>query len=151
MTTQQKLINKFGNPRDASFEAKNLTVWNIPVEYGTPFKKIYCNKALIEPLNRTFKQLKEKDLLKEIKTFDGCFIVRDIRGVPGVLSVHSWAMAVDFNAAHNPLGLTRAQAIQRGLIPFTEAFVDVWRKNGWTCGIDFSRGDGMHFEYVKPL
>lgn len=88
----------------------------------------------------------EADVLKEIKTWDGCFNVRYQRGSRTVLSMHSFGIAIDINATHNPLGLTREQCIKKGLIPFSEKFITISER--WlTCGFKFkSRPDGMHFE-----
>jgi hypothetical protein len=60
-------------------------------------------------------------------------------------------MAIDLNPAHNPLGLSREQALQKVLKPFSEAFIQVWRANNWFCGADFKRKDLMHFEFTKNL
>jgi len=145
MSVAARLIAKFGDPiKDpASFEKANLTVWTVPANLAAklPFKKIYCNKYLVKPLEEVFKRLDEKGLLSEIKTFDGCFNIRKVRGSATEPSVHSWAMAVDFNAKENGLGMP---------VKFSKAFLDVWRECGWTCGADFKRLDGMHFQYT-PL
>ena len=63
-----------------------------------------------------------------------------------VLSRHSWATAVDFNPGDNPLGVSRENALQRGLKPFTKEFQQAARNAGLTAGYDFPRIDGMHFE-----
>ncbi len=142
MTTQENLIIKYGNPflSKTEFEAKWTTVWNCQNEFPSlPFKRIYCHKHLVPCLQKVFKALQEKNLLREIETFDGCFLPRYIRGYESkkILSIHTWALAVDFNAAKNPLG---------GAVTFSDEFLQVWRDNGFRCGADFSRLDGMHFE-----
>jgi hypothetical protein len=45
--------------------------------------------------------------------------------------------------------MSRDECIEAELTPFSEEFFDVWRKHGWTCGIDFRRADGMHFQMDK--
>ncbi len=142
MTDQEKLIAKYGNPFEhkSEFEAKWMTVWNCQNEFPSlPFHRIYCHKNLVPELQKVFKALLEKNLLKEIKTFDGCFLPRYIRGYEAkkILSIHTWGCAVDFNAAENPLG---------GPVKFTELFLQVWRDLGWGVGKDFKRIDAMHFE-----
>ena len=79
------------------------------------------------------------------------FMPRYIRGyeIQKILSIHSWGLAVDFNVADNPLGLTRLQALGVGLKPFSEQFQQAARDADFICGIDFKRGDGQHFEYTK--
>jgi len=153
-TNRKKLNADFGDPfLDAkTFELKNMKVLRVNKLFPSlPFSKVYINKALESPLINTFTLLDAKGLLHEIKKYDGCFMVRCIRGYenPCIGSIHAWAMAIDFNASDNPLGMSREQCIKKGLTPFTEAFLDVWRQTGWVCGADFGRKDGMHFQWTR--
>lgn len=151
MTDRVRLNELFGNPvtEKARFETNNMVVWNCQAEFPElPFKKMYVNAHILPKLQVTFKALAEKNLLSEIKSFGGCWNVRPIRGYKDLLSIHSWALAVDFNTTDNPLGFSREKAIEKGLTPFSEDFFTVWRLTGWVCGIDFSREDGMHFQWT---
>lgn len=126
----------------AGFERQWMTIYNCQNEFPSlPFKRIYCHKNLANELRTVFKALQAKNLLKEIETFDGCFMPRYIRGYEAqkIMSIHCWGLAVDFNAATNGLGKP---------VTFSQEFLQVWRDCGWTCGADFKRLDGMHFE--KP-
>lgn len=147
LKTQSELIKKFGNPTlskaaQLKFERMWMELWDIPQEINDAIpclpNKIYVNYLLIAPLESTFRELIALGLHKEIKTWDGCFNIRLKRGSGGI-SVHSWGIAVDLNAAWNPF---------RGKVTWTKAFLDVWRRNGWICGADWSAAssDGMHFE-----
>lgn len=100
--------------------------------------KIFCNLAMHEPLREVFGALIGAGLHLELKTFDGCFNVRPVRGVPNVMSVHSWGLALDFNAKDNPLG---------GESTWSPDFVQVWKDAGFVWGGDFKRKDPMHFQY----
>jgi hypothetical protein len=154
MTDRNKLNTKFGNPvtDKARFEKNNMVVWNCQVEFPElPFKRMYVNAYILPKLQITFKALQKVDLLYEIKTFGGCWMVRPIRGYANILSIHSWGIAVDLNVENNPLGWSRDKCIKMGLNPFSAAFFEVWRQTGWTCGIDFKRPDGMHFEWTKEF
>lgn len=157
MTVQEKLIQKYGDPLGDRkvFELVNMDLWDIPLYINTHIpalpNKLYCHKDIVKPLHNVFMSLCESGLYREIKTFDGCYNVRLIRGSKTNLSIHSWGLAIDLNAAHNPLKHTKAECKGKGLTPFSLSFDEVWRTQGFTCGIDFARGDGMHFEYVKPL
>ena len=109
---------------------------------GKPVYRIFCNTDIHEPLTQVFDELLRSHLIHELKTFDGCFNVRWVRGVEGVASMHSWAIALDFNAFSNALG-------QR--VPgFSSDFLQIWRGAGWTVGADFHRPDPMHFEWTGP-
>lgn len=156
MNIQDKLIKKYGYPSETNKEyLKCLTVYPYTekIRNAIPIlgKALYCNKDFVAPYELALYKLIEKGLHKEIRINDECWKIRKIRGSETLLSIHSWGLAVDLNMSDNPLGLTRAQAIQKGLIPFTDEFQQVFRDCGFTCGIDFSRKDGMHFEYTKHI
>lgn len=156
MSTTTKLIAKYGNPliNQKAFEQKHMALctYTPKIKLALPIlgASVYCNKDMIKPLTNVLEALIDKELAKEIKTNDQCFCVRSIRGSQDI-SVHSWGMAIDFNVNDNPLGMTKQQAKAKGLTPFTEAFDQVWRDHGFVCGIDFTRKDGMHYEYTKFL
>ena len=151
------LLKRYGDPMAniETFEEKFMTHWLIPMWIDTHIpalpNKLYINKDVIKPLETVLNRLISLQAYKEIKTFDGLFNVRYIRGSKTKLSIHSWGLAIDLNASHNPLGLTPAECINKGLKPFSKLFFEVWRDSGWTCGTDFKRSDGMHFEYTAHL
>lgn len=103
---------------------------------GQPTRHIYCNKAMAGPLLQALQFVFDRGLLSELKTFDGCLMVRAIRGLPGVFSAHSWAMAFDINAATNKLGTSGDLSDE-----LAQCFIDA----GFTWGKTFSRCDSMHF------
>lgn len=149
--TNKELFNKYGHPT----EKKNLIVWDVPTDLEIGFipKKIYCNKDLIEPLTNAFKNLIERGFVSELKTWDGCYNFRPIRGYEkkyeqamrsndteasiGFLSTHSWGCAIDVNAFENGLGKT--PKLSKG---FVQCFTDA----GFEWGGNFKRKDGMHFQ-----
>ena len=57
-----------------------MVLWDVPkeLEIGVIPKKIYCNKDMIEPLTKAFKNLIATGLVKELKTWDGCFNIRGV-------------------------------------------------------------------------
>lgn len=144
MKTQTQLIKAMGNPYTArlKFEKKFMDLWDIPDDINKAIpalpNKLYINYLIIQPLEDTFRELIASGLHKEIKTFDGCFNVRVKRGSEGI-STHAWGIAVDLNATWNPF---------RGKVTWSKKFLDVWRRNGWICGADWSEKsrDGMHMQ-----
>jgi hypothetical protein len=144
MKTQKQLIEKFGDPyKDhLTFERKWMELWDIPKEINDAIpalpNKVYINYLLIAPLETTLRELIAIGLHKEIKTWDGCFNIRKKRGSSSI-STHAWGIAIDMNAAWNPF---------RGKVTWSQEFLDVWRKNKWICGADWSANskDGMHFQ-----
>jgi hypothetical protein len=142
-----ELIELLGHPmlRQAAFEHVWMVLWQVPTDIVEKIpalpKKIFLNRIMAKPLEATLRALIAEGFHTEITSYDGCFNVRYIRGTEKTtrsLSRHSWGLAIDFNAATNPLG---------GPVLFSEKFLRVWRSNGWTCGADFRRLDGMHFEW----
>ena len=151
------MISKYGNPMDSpqaslDFQKKYMMLWNYPIEISQYIpslgKSIYINKDYQPFYEKFLKLLIQRGLHTEIKTNDECFMPRYIRGYEAqkLLSRHTWATAVDLNVNDNPLGLTREQALAKGLKPFSKEFQQTARDCGILPGIDFPRGDGMHFE-----
>jgi D-alanyl-D-alanine carboxypeptidase len=144
MKKTDDLIQQLGNPlkRQEQFEKTWMVLWTVPedIHVAIPVLRaqIYINRIIAEPLEKTLRQLITEGYHKEIETFDGCFCVRAARGTTS-LSRHAFGLALDLNAAKNPLF---------GEVTWSKGFLDVWRENGWTCGADWTtRTDGMHFQW----
>lgn len=154
MLTSLDFYNKYGHPE----KRKNLAIWDVPaeLEIGVIPKRIYCNKDLIQPLAGAFSALITTGAVKELKTWDGCYNFRPIRGyekkyelyikkglIPeaiSLLSAHSWGTAIDVNAFENGLGKEPKLSVK-----FVKCFVD----NGFEWGGGWKRKDGMHFQLAK--
>ena len=61
------------------------------------------------------------------------------------LSLHSWGIAVDFNPSENTMGGTDGKGGASKLRQHP-AFVDVFKKAGWTWGGDWNMKEDMHFQ-----
>jgi len=131
-------LKKYG---PAAPDNKWLTLWDVPahLEIGVIPKRIYCNKDLVEPLSRAFECLIRTGHVKELKTWDGCFNIRKVRG-RNAPSLHSWGVAIDVNAFENGLG-----SVSRLSTGFVSCFTD----NGFDWGGKWSRTDPMHFQLSK--
>lgn len=141
-------FKKYGQP---AADSACMVLWDVPteLEIGIIPKRIYCNKDMVKPLTKAFKALIKTGAVDELKTWDGCFNIRKIRG-GNLPSLHSWGLAIDVNAFSNPLGYNRQQIIAKGLIPLSEKFLDCFRKNGFDCGADWkSRPDFMHIQLAS--
>lgn len=139
MVVSATCFKKYGEP---SANNPCMVLWDVPneLEIGLIPKRIYCNKDLIKPLTKAFQALIKTGKVEELKTYDGCFNIRKIRGGKQ-MSLHSWGIAIDVNAFENGLGQ------QPKLSPeFVKCFTDAgfdWGGN-WV-----SRKDGMHFQLSK--
>jgi hypothetical protein len=145
MVTSKQCLDKFGDPTISSNEGKYMTLWIVPkyIRDNIPVipAKIYCNKQMIFPLEVAFYNIINEDLENEVKTWDGCFNIRKKRGLSS-LSLHSWGLAIDINAAWNGLG--KKPTMSKELVKcFTDA--------GFDWGGFWQRKDGMHFQlsYLK--
>jgi hypothetical protein len=138
MVTSQQCLKKWGDPADPKNEGKYMVLWDVPteLEIGIIPKRLYCNRLMIAPLTAAFKNLIDRGFVSELKTFDGCFNVRRKRGLTS-MSLHSWGIAIDVNAAWNGLG--KIPTLSSG---FVKCFTDA----GFVWGGTWKRLDGMHFE-----
>ena len=118
-----------------------ITSFDVPTELEIGFipKKIYCNKLIVEPLKAAFKNLIDRKFVSELKTWDGCYQVRKMRGLSSQ-SLHSWGLAVDLNQSTNQLG--KQPTLSAG---FVKCFTDA----GFDWGGVWQRKDGMHFQLSK--
>ena len=109
---------------------------------GKPCERIFCNTDMHDPLFEAFDSVLVSGVEKELKTFDGCFNVRYVRGSSSVLSLHSYAIAIDLNAATNPLG---------GQSSWSDKFIRCFTDAGFIWGGNFkARKDPMHFQFCGP-
>jgi hypothetical protein len=138
MVTSAECLKKWGDPTISTNELKYMTLWDVPthLEVGVIPKKLYCNKILVGPLMRALSNIIDRGLVDELKTWDGCFNVRRKRGLKS-LSLHSWGIAIDINAAWNGLGKEPTMSTK-----LVKCFTDC----GFEWGGTWSRKDGMHFQ-----
>lgn len=139
MITSAQALKRYGDP--VANERKHMVLWVVPehLRLGAIPTRIYLNKDLREPLNEALHHVVNCGLAHEIKTWDGCFNIRRKKG--GIsLSLHSWALAIDINAAWN--GFNRPPTMSRALV---ECFTDA----GFDWGGEWKRPDGMHFQLAR--
>ena len=133
-------FKKYGSPE----LEKGMTLWDVPkeLEIGVIPKRLYCNKDLIAPLTKAFQNLIKTGFVNELKTWDGCFNIRGKRGNPQSMSLHSWGVAIDVNAAWNGFG--KKPTLSTG---FVKCFTDA----GFDWAGTWSKPDGMHFQLKQRL
>lgn len=137
MVTSKDCLAKYGAPETEA----HMVLWDVPstLELGVIPKRVYCNKDMVKPLEQAFKNIIERGLVGELKTWDGCFQIRKKRGGASP-SLHSWGVAVDINAAWNGFG--KPPTMSKALVAcFTDA--------GFDWGGVWSKPDGMHFQLAK--
>lgn len=140
MITSRDCLNKYGEPGNAKTEGRFISIWDVPADINAALpalpNRIYCNNDLRGPLEKAFRNIIARGLTKEVKTWDGCYQVRNKRG-QGSLSIHSWALALDINAAWNRFGARPTMSA---------ALVKCFTDAGFDWGGTWSKPDGMHFQ-----
>lgn len=134
MLTSKRARERYGDP----IKESSMVLFTVPKELrlGAIPKKIYCNKDLVKPLTIAFGNIIIRGLIDQVKTWDGCFQIRQTRNGESD-SLHSWGLAIDINAAWNGLGKT--PTMSEGLVAcFTDA--------GFDWGGVWKTPDGMHFQ-----
>jgi hypothetical protein len=140
MVTPKQCYTKYGEPGTNKANAA-MVLWDVPQvindKIPTIPNKIYCNKDLVLPLESAFRNLINSGCYRDLKTWDGCYNIRKQRGSLLSMSLHSWGVAVDLNAAWNGLGKQPQ---------LSAAFVQCFTSAGFDWGGDWRRKDGMHFQ-----
>lgn len=145
MLTSLQALNLFGKP-GADCEARFFTYWDIPADINAAIpalpNKLYCNKVLVAPLEKALRNLIAQGHAAELKTFDGCYSIRTKKGNAHAYSLHSWAIAIDVNAAWN--AWQKPPTLSPG---FVKCFIEAGFEWGgfWSP----SNLDGMHFQLAE--
>lgn len=153
MVTSAQCLKKYGDPNLLETQSKHFELWIVPTDILQAFshvrfsalgtigfpKKIFINKDFKPVLEKALRNLMSRGLSKELKTWDGVFIIRTKRALLS-LSLHSWAIAVDVNQAENQLNQTPK---------LSNAFVKCFTDAGCDWGGTWTRKDGMHFQLAK--
>lgn len=154
MMTREECIEKYGaiDLQSGYWEKKSewLTLLEVPPYFkhwyvgGTQhaIAHIACNKDIKEPLLNALQAINSKGLNSHLWTFDGCFNIRFSRGTD-LISAHAWGLAVDLNAAQNPLHATSG-----GFYNMPQV-VQCFKDQGFVWGGNFhGRTDPMHFTWT---
>jgi hypothetical protein len=135
MLTSAECFKLYGDP----YAASHRTMYHLPPELLVirclP-ASIYCNKDMEKPLNTALHNVIERNLAHTIKTYDGCTNIRKMR-TSNSMSLHSWGVAVDINAALNPMGQPSVQPPE-----LVKCFTDA----GFDWGGTWHTPDPMHFQ-----
>lgn len=100
---------------------------------------IACHPLIVDPLRSVFNQIHSRGFWNLLEDYGGCYNWRNARGL-SKLSTHCWAISVDLNPNSNPLGAKPKMPKQ---------IVGIFEDHGFIWGGEWSRPDGMHFQYVS--
>ena len=129
---------------DPEWEETNLTYvdapWRLLLGWGGYAARIRCHRRVARQLLAALRELRDRGLTELIKTYDGAYTPRLIRG-GSAPSPHCWGHAIDLNAQEFPLGSDKKQ---------NQKLVDIMERNGFECGqVWEGRKDPMHFEAIR--
>jgi D-alanyl-D-alanine carboxypeptidase len=115
-------------------------------------KLVAIHRKLADILTATWFFVEQAGLQNKVREFNGVFMPRHMLwNVNNPLSIHTWAWAIDFEARFNGYSAKPTMNID---------FVRVFESCGWTWGgrwrgaggdNDYSRCDGMHFQYTDTF
>jgi len=135
--TRQQILDTYGEP-GPDYNAKYCQLVNISATFPWfPYKgNVLINNDFWIAVHDSFIDLQTEGVQGEIKTYDGCYNFRNTRGT-GLISLHSWALAMDMNALIEYLG--------RADTSWSDKFVEIMTRRLFWGGQFKGRKDPMHF------
>jgi hypothetical protein len=100
----------------------------------------------VQDLINAFKEIEETGKLSLIKSWDGSYVPRTLRGSQSRLSEHALGISFDINAKWNLLGSDPKKSGEEGSVL---ELVPIFKKHGFEWGGERNRRDPMHFVWVK--
>lgn len=143
--------NKEGITILGSWESDNIVSVDLPQlakATGGKYTRMRFHKLAAKQLKDLWEAWEDADLLHLVKTYEGAFYPRYVRGSRTTLSNHSFGSAFDINYKWNGLGKVPAYVGEEGSV---RELVPIANKFGFYWGGHFSRKDGMHMEIAKIL
>lgn len=145
-------LQKLGDPRSRATQGNLMTIQCKPlvgVSVGNMKSAGGCivHKCAAEAMAAVMDEIAAEGLHDDIITYDGTYSVRCIGGSASY-SLHSWAVAIDLNADWNARGSKPAPRGSKGSLV---ELVPIFHKHGFYWGGNFTKQDGMHFEYARRL
>lgn len=138
-----------GNPENIritdGWEGSNIVTFQVPQLGG---KRVRLHRKVQAQFLGFFAAVEKAGMLDLVKTFDGAFVPRFVRGSRSTLSNHSFGSAFDINYEWNQLQAVPAAKGEEGSV---RELVPLAHEYGFYWGGHFSRLDGMHFEVAVVL
>ena len=120
---------------DPGFLRRHIVTRRVPL-----LGAVTCHRRMIPALRSAMAELRRRGFghLVDPAEYAGCYAPRRIQP-RGTLSLHAWGLALDLNAASNPVGGESSQ---------NPRLVRVMERHGFYWGGDFPTvPDPMHFEF----
>jgi hypothetical protein len=118
---------------DAEWVRRNIVTATLPI-----MGRVTCHRLMVPQLRGALQEVQDAGLGHLLKTYDGCYVPRFIaRNPDNSISLHTWGIAIDMDAATNYRGI-------RGTMD--DRIVAIFKKWGFRWGGDWRPTDPMHFE-----
>ncbi len=145
----------FGDPSAHGWESQHIRHVAVPWRMhcgGLPIGAIRVNAvaapSLAEALRNVWEACRRDQQEIEARGYDvfsGDWAIRPIRG-GSAPSMHSFALAIDFNAPRNPLGKPESETLFKN----NDLLLTKFKQVGWIAGADFPhRRDAMHVQFAR--
>jgi hypothetical protein len=118
---------------DAAWVSSNITSTTVPI-----LGRVTCHRLMLPQLRGALQDVVNAGLSSSLHTYDGCYVPRFIERNPThAISLHTWGIAIDMDAATNYRGI-------KGTMD--PRVVTIFKRWGFRWGGDWTYTDPMHFE-----
>jgi hypothetical protein len=118
---------------DARWVRHSIVTESVPI-----LGSVTCHRLMIPQLRGALREVVRSGLASKIRTYNGCYVPRFMERDPKhTVSLHTWGIAIDLNAASNGRGTRGSMDPQ---------VVAIFKRWGFRWGGDWSWTDPMHFE-----
>lgn len=123
---------------DNRWVRENIRTTTLPI-----MGRVTCHRLMIPQLRGALQDVVDAGLASTLSTYDGCYVPRFIERNPeNSISLHTWGIAIDMDAATNYRG------IQGSMHP---EVVNIFKRWGFRWGGDWQYTDPMHFELAALI
>ncbi len=123
---------------DAAWVRENIQTATLPI-----VGRVTCHRLMIPQLRGALQEVVDVGLASTLNSYDGCYVPRFIERNPeNSISLHTWGIAIDMDAATNYRGI-------RGTMH--PEVVSIFKRWGFRWGGDWTYTDPMHFELAALL
>ena len=118
---------------DARWVQANIRTETLPI-----MGRVTCHRLMLTQLRGALQDVVDAGLSSSLMTYDGCYVPRFIERNPeNSISLHTWGIAIDMDAATNYRGI-------KGTM--NPEVVNIFKRWGFRWGGDWKYTDPMHFE-----
>ena len=123
---------------DARWVRANVRTETLPI-----MGRVTCHRLMLTQLRGALEDVVAAGLASTLNTYDGCYVPRFIERNPeNSISLHTWGIAIDMDAATNYRGIKGTMHPE---------VVNIFKRWGFRWGGDWKYTDPMHFELAALL